>query len=157
MNANRPDTPAGKNGTPTQSVTILVADDDADMRLYVRRCLQSVPRRDKVIVEAVDGEDALIRVRRGDVDLLITDVVMPRMDGFALCRAIQQDARLKHVLILFITGELSDREVKEHVGDAGPVEVIAKPFNADQLSAKVAQMIGNAPYVREVRRKGSDS
>ncbi len=111
----------------------------------------------KVILEAVDGADALARVRRGDVDLLITDVVMPRMDGFALCRAVQQDARLDHVSILLVTGELSAREVKEHVGDLGTVEMIAKPFNADQMSAKVAQILGKAPHLREDRRRRSDS
>ena len=110
-----------------------------------------------VILEAVDGADALARIRRGDVDLLITDVVMPRMDGFALCRAVQQDARLAHVSILFVTGELSAREFQEHVGDLGPVEVIAKPFNADQLSTKVAQILGKAQHLREARRKTSDS
>jgi PleD family two-component response regulator len=157
MNANHPDRPTDKNSAPTRRVTILVADDDADTRLYVRRCLESVPRMRKVIVEAVDGEDALLRVRRGDIDLLITDVVMPRLDGFALCRAVQQDARLNHVLILIITGELSAREVQEHVGDEGPIEVIAKPFNADQLSARVAQILGNATQLRKARQRGSDS
>ena len=157
MNANRPDRPTDKISAPTPRVTILVADDDADTRLYVRRCLENVPRMKLVIVEAVDGEDALLRIQRRDIDLLITDVVMPRMDGFALCRAVQQDARLNHVLILVITGELSAREVREHVGDAGPIEVIAKPFNADQLSARVAQMLGNATNLRKARGRGSDS
>ena len=157
MNANRPDKPTDKNDAPARPVTILVADDDADMRLYVRRCLGNVPLMKTVILEAVDGADALARVRRGDVDLLITDVVMPRMDGFALCRAVQQDARLDHVSILLVTGELSAREVKEHVGDPGPVELITKPFNADQLSTKVSQILGKAPHLREARRKASDS
>ena len=157
VNANRPHKPTDKNGAPARPVTILVADDDADMRLYVRRCLGNVPLMKTVILEAVDGADALARVRRGDVDLLITDVVMPRMDGFALCRAVQQDARLDHVSILFVTGELSDREFKEHVGDLGTVEMIAKPFNADQMSAKVAQILGKAPHLREDRRRRSDS
>lgn len=144
MSASRPHKPTDENGAPARPVTILVADDDADMRLYVRRCLRSVPLKRVLIIEATDGADALARVRHGDVDFLITDVVMPRMDGFALCRAIQQDARLEHVSILFVTGELSAREFREHAGDLGRVEMIAKPFNADQLSAKVAQMLGDA-------------
>jgi CheY-like chemotaxis protein len=157
VNANRPDKPTDRSGAPARPVTILVADDAADMRLYVRRCLRSVPWSNKVILEAVDGAGALARARLGDVDLIITDVVMPRMDGFALCRAVQQDPSLDHVSILFVTGELSDWEFKKHVGELGPVEVIAKPFNADQLSAKVAQILGKAPHLREIRRKPSDS
>ena len=104
----------------------------------------------KVILEAVDGTEALALVRQEEVDLLITDVVMPGMDGFALCRAMRRDPRLRHVPILFVTGELSNWEFEEQVGDLGPVEMITKPFNADQLSAKVVQILSQVPHLRGV-------
>ena len=156
MSAHRPHKPADSN-RPVPTVTILVADADADMRLYVRRCLRSVSGVIKLILEAADGEEALARVERGDVDLLITDVVLPRMDGFALCRAVQRDARLAHVSILFVTGEFSAREFKDHARDIGAAEMIARPFNADQLAAKVTQILAGAQARQQIRSEGRDT
>jgi CheY-like chemotaxis protein len=162
VNANRPDkppigspaaTPTGSDAGARPTATVLVADDDPDMRLYVKRCLRALPRMNVVVLEAADGTDALARVQRGDVDLLISDLVMPRTDGFALCRAVRQDPSLGHVSILLVTGELSVREVKARAGEFGPIQVMSKPFNADQLNAKVTEMLGNAARIPRTERE----
>ena len=124
---------------------IVVADDDVDMRLYLGRCLRPLARQGTIILEAVDGAEALAFVQRGDVDLLISDVVMPRMDGLALCRAVRLDPDLRHVPILLVTGELSSHEVRSQVRDCEAIEVMGKPFNADQILARVRSILAAAP------------
>lgn len=150
MNAKRPDPSPSRTAAPEPrggvadtppAPTVLVADDDPDMRLYVKRCLRAVLPTDTVFLEAGNGADALVRVRHGDVDLLISDVVMPRTDGLELCRAVRQDPALNHLPILLVTGELSVRDIKACTREFGPVQVICKPFNADQLNAKVREML----------------
>ena len=161
METNRPDKPTDGSRDdkakvhPSRPVTILVADDEPDMRLYLKHCLKTV-HDDILILEAIDGLDALVRLQQRDVDLLITDVVMPRMDGFELCRVVLQDAGLRHVSILFVTGDLSVREVKERVSEFGPVEVLAKPFNADQLSTKVTEILNRIHDLAKTRQKHGD-
>jgi CheY-like chemotaxis protein len=162
VETNRPDKPndgsySAKTDTDSsRPITILVTDDEPDMRLYLRHCLKTV-HKDIVILEAIDGLDALVRLQQTNVDLLITDVVMPRMDGFELCRVVLQDAGLSHVSILFVTGELSAREVRERIGDFGPVDVLAKPFNADQLSTKVTEILNRLHDLSKTRQKPEDT
>ena len=108
--------------------TVLLVDDDADMRLYLRSCLRSLSSPFDRVIEAADGLDALRLVRSGTVDLVITDVGLPGFDGLRLCRAIRDDAALRHVSVLLISGD--------GVEDDGYADgFLAKPFNSHQLTA----------------------
>lgn len=101
------------------------------MRGYMRECLATLHIR---VEEAVDGQDALdqIRSRYGDVALVITDLLMPRMDGHALKATLRQDPRWTHVPVLFVTGDATrERD--------GPV--LRKPFNARRLTASVRALL----------------
>lgn len=73
--------------------TTLVVDDDADMRLYVRGCLRGLGEGAAggagKVLEAVSGEEALQTMRRSQVDLVVSDVILPGLDGLALLRAIR--------------------------------------------------------------------
>ncbi len=114
------------------SFNILVVDDDHDMRLYMRGCLRGLGSRIHRVLEAGDGVDALPLVRSGLVHLVITDVVLPRLGGYGLCRAIKDDPRLRGLPVLLVSG----------VADVPPPDVradgfLAKPFNARQLSDAV--------------------
>lgn len=125
--------------------TLLVADDNPEIRAYVKRCLKALRGEIGHILEAGDGATALARIRQGDVDLVISDVVMPHMNGFALCRALQEDEALRHIPLLLITGELSARELQEHVDNAGCCDILIKPFNARKLCAQVSRLLSRAP------------
>ena len=115
--------------------TVLVVDDDADMRLYLRSCLRGlVPPFDHVI-EAADGLEALRLVRTGQVDLVISDVGLPGLDGRRLSRAIRDDAALRHVSVLLISGD-------GVLGDSIADGYLLKPFNTHQL---LAALDGLAP------------
>jgi two-component system chemotaxis response regulator CheY len=108
--------------------TVLLVDDDADMRLYLRSCLRSLASPFDRVIEAADGLDALRLVRSGVVDLVITDIGLPGFDGLRLCRAIRDDATLRHVAVLLISGDLTQ--------DNGHADgFLAKPFNSHQLTS----------------------
>jgi two-component system, chemotaxis family, chemotaxis protein CheY len=108
--------------------TVLVVDDDADMRLYLRSCLRSLGSPFDRVIEAADGLEALRLVRSGGVSLVISDVGLPGLDGRRLIRAIRDDAALGHVAVLLISGEAGGAE---HAADG----FLIKPFNTHQLSA----------------------
>ena len=119
-----------QQATPPRRV--LVVDDDAEMRAYIRECLAGLPVR---VEEAVDGPDALERIHAGraeDVALVITDIVMPRMDGLALKDALRAAPPLAGIPVLLITGEaVRPRD--------GPV--LRKPFNTRKLRAAVQALL----------------
>src|SRR5262245_28572489 len=86
--------------------TILVVDDDADMRTYLRRCLRPLTER---VVEAADGAEALALVREagpGAFDLIIADVVMPGLDGLTLRKTLLDAPALEAPAVLLVTGEM---------------------------------------------------
>ena len=107
--------------------TVLVVDDDADMRLYLRTCLRSLASPFVRVIEAADGVEALRLVRAGDVDLVITDIGLPGLDGRRLARAIRDDVALGHVSVLLVSG---DGVVHDGAADG----FLEKPFNTRQLS-----------------------
>lgn len=116
--------------------TILVVDDDPDMRLYLRGCLRGLGEAVGPVIDAADGVEALLRVRGGGVGLVISDVVLPRMDGLGLRREIRGDPVHAHLPVLLISGEQ---------GGAAPAGLedafLAKPFNARELLAAVRRLL----------------
>ena len=125
--------------------TILVVDDDADMRIYVKRCLRKMPCEIGTVFEANNGASALKLIREQEITLVISDVVMPVLDGISLTRRLRADESLSHVSILLVTGVMSEHELLELTGEACWVSVLTKPFNSDKLSEKVIGLLGRAP------------
>lgn len=123
---------------------IVLADDNADMRDYVRRLLAG-----KYDVEAVaDGMAALDAVRRRPADLLITDVMMPRLDGFGLLHAIRADNELKTLPVILLSARAGE-EAKVEGLDAGADDYLVKPFSARELLARVDTQFELARIRRE--------
>lgn len=119
--------PAG----PTDLPLVLIVDDDAELRAYIREGLMHLP---VWTAEARDGQDALdlLASHTGKLALVITDLVMERMDGRALKATLQRDRRWAHVPVLLITGESTRAR-------DGPV--LHKPFNAQRLTASVLDLL----------------
>jgi signal transduction histidine kinase/DNA-binding response OmpR family regulator len=131
---------------PEQSF-VLLADDNVDMRDYVRRLL--APRYD---VEAVaDGQAALEAARRRRPDLVLTDVMMPRLDGFGLLRALRGDADLRDVPVVLLSARAGE-EAKVEGLEAGADDYLTKPFSARELLARVSTNLELA----RVRRHAAD-
>ena len=115
--------------------TVLVVDDDADLRAYLARGLRAVGP----VLEAADGLDALALLTAGTepVAAVVTDLVMPRLDGHGLCRAMQADPALAAIPVLVISGE-ADSEAP------GVCATLRKPFNARTLRQRVETMLAAA-------------
>jgi two-component system chemotaxis response regulator CheY len=119
------------------SKRILAVDDSASMRQMVLLTLR-VAGYD--VVQACDGVEALELARRGAVDLVLTDVHMPRMDGIALVRELRALPDYQFVPMLVLTTE-SSPEKKMEGKRAGATGWIVKPFNPPQLLATIARVI----------------
>ncbi|MBA3546799.1 MAG: response regulator [Nannocystis sp.] len=111
---------------------ILVADDNADMRSYLRRILE--PHWEVEVVN--DGARALAAARARPPDLLLTDVMMPGLDGFALVRALREDDRTRAIPIVMLSARAGDEARAEGV-EAGVEDYLVKPFSTRELLARV--------------------
>jgi CheY-like chemotaxis protein len=112
--------------------TILIVDDDPDMRLYLRGCLRGLGEAAGPAIDAADGVEALRRVRADGVGLVISDVVLPRMDGLGLRQAIRDDSMHRHLPVLLISGD-PETALHSSPGDA----FLVKPFTAGELLTAV--------------------
>jgi signal transduction histidine kinase/DNA-binding response OmpR family regulator len=113
---------------------VLLADDNADMRGYVARLLAS---QGMEVRTAVDGEDALAQARARLPDLVLSDVMMPRLDGFQLLAAIRADAALRQVPVMLLSARAGQEARVEGLA-AGADDYLTKPFSARELVARVA-------------------
>lgn len=116
---------------------ILAVDDSVSMRQMVDYTLRSAGYE---VVQAVDGIEALEFARGGTVDLVLTDVHMPRMDGISLVRELRELPSYKFVPMLMLTTE-SSKEKKIEGKRAGATGWIVKPFDPQQLLATIAKVI----------------
>lgn len=118
--------------TEDRRPSLLLVDDEPTNLQLLRQILQDHYR----LMFATDGERALQVTREQLPDLILLDIMMPRMDGFAVCRALKADAATGHIPVLFITA-LSD-SVDEAMGlELGAVDYITKPINAAVVRARV--------------------
>ncbi len=117
---------------PTAKPRIVWADDNADLREYVAQMLWS-----DYAVEAVsDGEAALAAVRREPPDLVLSDVMMPNLDGFGLIQALRADVQTRNIPIILLSAR-SGQESAIVGLDAGADDYLSKPFTAKELLARV--------------------
>nr|GEU28225.1 two-component sensor protein histidine protein kinase, putative [Tanacetum cinerariifolium] len=121
---------------PAQRARILIADDNQDMRGYVRSLLE----RDYVVETCADGQDALESVRRNPPDLLLSDVMMPRLDGFALLKTIRAEVAMRHVPVILLSARAGEEARIEGL-EAGADDYMVKPFSANELQARVRSHI----------------
>jgi len=126
---------------------ILLADDNADIREYVGRLLLS----QNYEVETVrDGEAALQRLQDDPPDLVLADVMMPRLDGFGLLAAIRSDERTRLIPVLMLSARAGEESKIEGL-EAGADDYLIKPFSARELLARVEAHLN----LRRVRREAA--
>ena len=115
---------------------ILLADDNRDMREYVQRLLS----RKFSVTAVADGEEALASVRENPPDLVLTDVMMPRMSGFDLLRALRSDPATAAIPIVMLSARAGEESESEGL-EAGADDYLVKPFTARELLARVGSHI----------------
>ena len=125
---------------------ILLADDNADMRDYLARLLGEHWN----VETAADGLAALERLRERPADLVVTDVMMPRLDGFGLLAAVRADSELRELPVIVLTAR-AGQEARVEGLEAGADDYLTKPFSARELVARVQSNLDLARMRREAR------
>ncbi len=127
---------------------VLVADDNADMRAY----LQSLLGRHWDVVDAADGLAALAAIKRQPPDLVVTDAMMPNLDGFGLLKAIRADPTLRDLPVIMLSARAGEEARIEGL-EAGADYYLIKPFSARELLAQVNANLKVAQLRREATRR----
>ena len=129
----------------TFGARIVLADDNADMRAYVSELLTP-----HYVVESVsDGLHALAAARRERPDLIVSDVMMPRLDGFGLLREVRADESLRGVPLILLSARAGEESRIEGL-DAGADDYLVKPFSARELMARVGAMLERQRFHHEM-------
>jgi PAS domain S-box-containing protein len=123
---------------------VLLADDNGDMRDYVRRLLGE--RYEAIVVP--DGQAALDAIRAQRPDLVLSDVMMPVLDGFGLLAAIRADPDLRDLPVILLSARAGEEARAEGL-DAGADDYLTKPFSARELMARVGANLSMARVRRE--------
>jgi PAS domain S-box-containing protein len=131
----------------TDGARILVADDNADMRSYIRRLLGSRWH----VETASDGQEAIEAIRTKKPDLVLTDLMMPRVDGFGLLRQLRADEALRDIPVIVLSARAGEEARVEGL-DAGADDYLTKPFSARELIARVNANLEMARLRREATR-----
>ena len=118
--------------------TIMTVDDSASIRLMVNFTLKQIGYD---IVEASNGDEALRKLSKTKIHMLITDVNMPELDGISLVKKVREMPEYKFIPILVLTTE-SQSEKRREGKEAGATGWIVKPFKPDQLIAVVKKVMG---------------
>jgi DNA-binding response OmpR family regulator len=136
--------------TPPEPATILVVDDDRDSREIAARLLEKAGYR---AFRAPSGADALRLVDAERIDLLLLDVMMPEMDGFAVCEALQ--ARGKRIPIILLTAK-DDMDTRLEGMHHGVSEFLTKPINKVELFARVRAQLHILDLARQLEAVEED-
>jgi two-component system alkaline phosphatase synthesis response regulator PhoP len=120
------------------SKKILIADDEQNIVISIEFLLR---REGFEVLVAGDGEEALAKVRGERPDLVLLDVMMPKMNGFDVCQALRADPDLAGTRILMLTAKGRDTEVSKGLG-LGADGYMTKPFSTKELLAEVRKLLG---------------
>lgn len=131
------------------SALVLVVDDNDDLRDYMRRLLGAAGHR---VAVAADGEAALALARAHAPALVVSDVMMPRLDGFGLVRALRADAALSDTPVLLLSARAGEEARVSGLG-SGADDYLVKPFSARELLARVASNLRLSELRRATERR----
>jgi CheY-like chemotaxis protein len=116
---------------------ILIADDEPNIRSLVSRMLG----KDYIVIEATNGEEAIDIAKRQEPDLILMDLMMPKMDGYAACSSIKTDQATKGIPVVMLTSVTHELN-KSFAREMGADGYLSKPFSADELLRQVKQVLG---------------
>ncbi|MEN8132788.1 MAG: diguanylate cyclase [Pseudomonadota bacterium] len=109
---------------------ILIVEDNEDSRIMLQTALLSSGFEVDV---AADGVEALKVLRKTSVEMVLSDIMMPEMDGYQLCREIKKDLHLKHIPVIFYTATYTDREDEELAMAVGATRFVVKPVEVEEM------------------------
>ena len=118
---------------------ILIADDETVVRLIVRRILD----RDYIVLEATNGEEAVEIAKGQKPDLILMDLIMPKMDGYAACSQIKADQATKGIPVVILTA-VGHELNKKFATEMGAEGYITKPFTVQKLLDVITPLLAKA-------------
>lgn len=128
-----------------ETPTILIAEDNADMRDYIGEQFKTYYR----ILEAKNGRDGLEQATRLIPDLIITDLMMPQMDGTEMCKLLKSDERTSHIPVIMLTAKAGLDNKIEGL-ETGADDYLIKPFEAKELQVRVKNLVTQRQQLREL-------
>ncbi len=131
----------------TQPPLLLIVEDNPDVRNYI----SDIMRKEYKIVEAVNGEEGLSKSFELMPEIIISDVMMPKMDGFQLCNRIKSDSRTSHIPIILLTAKATLNDKVEGF-ESGADSYIMKPFDAAELRARIKNLLQQRQRLHEYFR-----
>lgn len=120
---------------------VLLAEDEPDIQLITRLALEDAGHE---VVAVEDGLQALERLARETFDVVLLDVMMPRMDGFTVCAQIQTNPQIRHLPVIFLTANVQESDA-DQVMNKGARGYIIKPFDVYHLADRIVALMGSAP------------
>ena len=135
---------AGEEVVEADCPTVLVIDDNADIRSYVKSLLSNEFR----VLDAADGAEGIGLAMRYVPDVIISDVMMPGMDGVECCRRLKGELQTCHIPVILLTAcSLDEQRIQGY--DGGADSYISKPFNSQLLLSRVRNLIANRRQLRQ--------
>ncbi|MEK6153649.1 ATP-binding protein [Flavobacteriaceae bacterium 3-367] len=134
---------SGPSTITEKDIKVLVIEDNNDMRHFIREQLET----DYAVLEAVNGKEGLKTAKKTIPDLIITDLMMPQMDGITLCKKLKTDIVTSHIPVIMLTAKAGIENKLEGL-ETGADEYLTKPFNARELQVRTKNLIGMRQKLR---------
>lgn len=120
---------------------VLIADDEPNMRRLLKETLEELEDRGLELLTANNGEDAFEIIKTKKPELVILDVMMPKMSGFEICNAIKNIHGMKDIYILMLTAKAQEFD-RQKGNEVGADIYMTKPFDPDEVFEKVVEVLG---------------
>jgi CheY-like chemotaxis protein/AraC-like DNA-binding protein len=130
---------------------VLIAEDDLEINNYIRAELAPFYK----IIQMNNGRDALEFILKEKPDLVISDILMPKMDGITLCRKIKSNVNIDHIPVILLTAKSEEEDRAEGL-DIGADAFMVKPFNPEILKKTVANLIANRERLKDKSQNQSE-
>ncbi len=124
------------------SKKVLIVDDEIHIRALLEQSLEELEEdHDVEILSASDGEEGLALIRQEGPNVVFLDIMMPKMNGYEVCRTVKEDPTLNRIHIILLTAK--GQEVDRKLGmELGAVKYMTKPFDPDEVLALAKELLG---------------